>query len=185
MPTIIIRNQFSFFQAWCPQWESEINSLSLKPDAHNNNQKSILFSSGLMPTMPLEREAAYNNWRKTFSDLQVKRLETPNLFDLFSMQLSYKNVSYEVENMCSEVTYIQCCRSGSWRRSGLSRCRPPSRSRAAIWAWTGVTTNRPSSQLVLLKLPRQGIFQWHVMVNILKDLMSPFLTPYKFYNVDN
>ena len=59
-----------------------------------------------MPTMPLEREAAYNNWRKTFSDLQVKRLETPNLFDLFSMQLSYKNVSYEVENMCSEVTYI-------------------------------------------------------------------------------
>ena len=90
MPTIIIRNQFSFSQAWCPQWESEINSLSLRPDAHNNNQKSILFSSGLMPTMPLEREAAYNNWRKTFSDLQVKRLETPNLFDLFSMQLSYK-----------------------------------------------------------------------------------------------
>ena len=25
-----------------------------------------------MPTMPLEREAAYNNWRKTFSDLQVE-----------------------------------------------------------------------------------------------------------------
>ena len=28
--------------------------------------------AGLMPTMPLEREAAYNNWRKTFSDLQVE-----------------------------------------------------------------------------------------------------------------
>ena len=42
--------------------------------------------------MPLEREAAYNNWRKTFSDLQVKRLETHNLFDLSSMQLSYMSV---------------------------------------------------------------------------------------------
>ena len=28
---------------------------------------------GLIPTMPLEREAAYNNWRKTFSDLQVEK----------------------------------------------------------------------------------------------------------------
>ena len=56
-----------------------------------------------MPTMPLEREAAYNNWRKTFSDLQVKRLETHNLFELLNMQLSYTNVSYEEENMCSEL----------------------------------------------------------------------------------
>ena len=52
--------------------------------------------------MPLEREAAYNNWRKTFSDLQVKRLETHNLFDLSSMQLSYMSVMRD-ENMCSEL----------------------------------------------------------------------------------
>ena len=139
------------------------------------NQKSILFFSGLMPTMPLEREAAYNNWRKTFSDLQVKRLETHNLFDVSSMQLSCMSV---MRKKICVLRYIECCRSGSWRRSGLSRCRPPSRSRAAIWAWTGVTPNRPSSQLALLKLPRQGIFQWHVMVNIIQGFNVTILNPF-------
>ena len=58
--------------------------------------------------MPLEREAAYNNWRKTFSDLQVKKkLKTHNLFHLTSMQLSYKHVSYEEENMYSEVNVAE------------------------------------------------------------------------------
>ena len=35
MPTTRIRNQFSFPQAWYPQQELKINSLFLRPDAHN------------------------------------------------------------------------------------------------------------------------------------------------------
>jgi len=37
---------------------------------------------GLMPTMPLEREAAYNNWRKTFSDLQKRELKEERFVSL-------------------------------------------------------------------------------------------------------
>jgi len=36
---------------------------------------ALLCTAGLMPTMPLEREAAYNNWRKTFSDLQKREVK--------------------------------------------------------------------------------------------------------------
>ena len=50
-----------------------------------------------MPTMPLEREAAYNNWRKTFSDLQVENQLFPRCV---------KKASLRSENCCYKCALI-------------------------------------------------------------------------------
>ena len=50
-----------------------------------------------MPTMPLEREAAYNNWRKTFSDLQVENHLFPRCV---------KKASLRSENCCYKCALI-------------------------------------------------------------------------------
>ena len=86
MPTTRIRNQFSFSQAWCPQQELEINSLSLRPDAHN------AFGAGGR-LQQLEEDFFRLAGKKTWDSQFVWPIQ--HAIELY--------VSYEEENMCSEV----------------------------------------------------------------------------------
>jgi len=69
---------------------------------------SNAFSSleGLMPTMPLEREAAYNNWRKTFSDLQKREVKEER-FSSLSTTVAETSTNLSLNRYYNVLAYDQ------------------------------------------------------------------------------